>query len=171
VGTPISSHLFPLLSPPFHPTALLPPSAHQSATRPRQQLLNRHSIFSPPFFLHSEIPLSLVSDPSAKFACNYFFITHQSNTLSLSLPLYLSISISLTPVSFLCSKTEHHFPSQQCSLVPPISVSDHPSQSILMALAKRPFSAPASGTTFNKPCPPTWLTSRWQTRLDSWRSE
>ena len=39
----MSSHLFPLFSPPFHLTALLPPSAHQSTYWPRQQYLNHYS--------------------------------------------------------------------------------------------------------------------------------
>jgi len=48
-------------------------------------------------------------------------------------------SLSLTAVSVLCSKTEHCILSQQCSLLPPISISYHPSQSSLMALAKSPL--------------------------------
>ena len=42
-NTHMSSHLFPLFSPPFHLTALLPLSAHQSINRPRPQKLNHHS--------------------------------------------------------------------------------------------------------------------------------
>ena len=51
--------------------------------QPRQQLLNRHSIFSSPLFLTAL--LSLVSDPHTKSVCNYFSIIQHSNAPSVYL--------------------------------------------------------------------------------------
>ena len=108
---------------------------------PTQTTLTPHSIFSPPFFFTLRPPLQLVLGPSAKFDCNYFSITHQSNTPPLSLSNCSLCSLlknrALHPITAVFS------PSPYLYLLSPISKQ-------LNGVSKKPISAPASGTTFNK---------------------
>ena len=132
-NTRMTAQLFPLFGSLFLRTALLPLSAHHSTHRPRQQSLN-HTAYSVLRF-PSQQNSSLVSDPHNKSDHNYLSIIHHSNALSL-----LSI---LWPTHQIRPQLPLHYTSQQCSLAPSISVSDHPfltCQSTLMALAKWPFS-------------------------------
>ena len=152
-NTHMTSHPVPLFSPPFRLTALLSLSGQQPTYQPRQQWLNCHSIFSPPFFFTARPPSlqSLIHTPN------------QSANIS---PFYLraTLSLSLSPPSLQSllqdSQTNHHLPSQQSTLSLPPSLSNSDSEMTL-------FRTPASETTFNKPSLPNLPTKQWHSTPDS----
>ena len=126
-NTHMQSHLFPLFNSPFHLTALLPLSGHQSTQRPRQRSLKNHSIFSPPFFFTSTSP-------------TLHSLIHTLNQCATISPFYFRVTVSHVSV---CSEilkpttASHH--SKALSQPPSLS----------KAASKNPlFRTPANGTTF-----------------------
>jgi len=87
-------------------------------------------LFSPPFLLTalSHQLQSVFCAPKPSTA------SHHSDNVSSSISIFGHCSVH--SYGSKCFTSQHH------SLPPSISVSDHPSQSILTAPAKRPFSGP-----------------------------
>jgi len=112
-----------------HPHDSTSPSSIQSSAFP-------HS--SPSSVQSSAFPHSSLSFPVS----NSNLCSALQNRAPFPITATVSHHLSLSIFGY-CSVHSHgskRFTSQQCSLAPSISVSDHPSQNILTALAKRLFS-------------------------------